>query len=60
MQVLSKVVALAAAAALVACQTLAPIQNVDKASVSASANKPLSAEQVRGAIVRAGAALAGS
>ena len=57
MQVLSKVAALVAAAVLVACQTSAPIQNVDKASVPANANKPLTAEQVRGAIVRAGSAL---
>ena len=56
MKVLSKVVVLAATALLVACQT-APIQNVDKAAVSASASKPLTADQVRGAIVRAGSSL---
>jgi len=57
MRILSKAVALAAAVVLVACQTLAPIQNVQKASVAASANKPLTNEQVRGAIVRAGSTL---
>jgi hypothetical protein len=46
-----------AAATLAACTTIAPIQNVDSVAVSNAANKPLSAEQVRGAIVRAGAGL---
>jgi hypothetical protein len=44
-------------AALAACNTLAPIQNVSSVTVSAQANKPLSDEQVRAAIVRAGAGL---
>lgn len=44
-------------AALAACNTLAPIQNVGSVTVSAQANKPLTDEQVRGAIVRAGAGL---
>ncbi|MCE9659899.1 MAG: hypothetical protein K8R60_15165 [Burkholderiales bacterium] len=57
MHALSRLVAVAAAAALVGCQTLAPIQNVQNAPVTTVANKPLTAEQVRGAIVRAGAAL---
>jgi len=48
---------LATATALTACNTLAPIQNVENVSVSSSANKPLSAAEVRGAIVRAGAGL---
>jgi hypothetical protein len=46
-----------AAATLAACTTLAPIQNVAEVSVAPQANKALSAEQVRGAIVRAGAGL---
>ena len=50
-------VVLAATVSLVACSTLAPIENVENASVIAVANKPLTAEQVRGAIVRAGAGL---
>ena len=50
------VVALAAAA-LTACATIEPIHNVSNVAVSNSANKPLNAEQVRGAIVRAGAGL---
>ena len=53
----SKLVAALAAAALVACSTLAPIQNVNNVAVSNSATKALDAEQVRGAIVRAGATL---
>ena len=48
---------LAAATALTACSTLAPIQNVENVSVSSSANKPLTPNEVRGAIVRAGAGL---
>ena len=48
---------LAAATALTACSTLAPIQNVENVSVSSSANKPLTPYEVRGAIVRAGAGL---
>jgi len=48
---------IAAAAALSACNTLAPIQNVDAVPVSNSSNKRLSAEEVRAAIVRAGAGL---
>ena len=47
----------AAAIALTACSTLAPIQNVENVSVSSSANKALSRDEVRGAIVRAGAGL---
>ena len=48
---------IAATAALSACNTLAPIQNVDSVPVSSSANKPLTAAEVRAAIVRAGAGL---
>src|SRR5580765_7673872 len=51
------VVMLAAAAALTACNTMAPIQNVENVSVSSVSNKPLSPADVRGAIVRAGAGL---
>ena len=51
------VAVLAAAAALTACNTLAPIQNVENVSVTSSSNKPLSPAEVRGAIVRAGAGL---
>src|SRR4051812_34334178 len=57
MRILSKAVALVAAVVLAACQTLAPIQNVQSASVASSANKPLTTDQVRGAIVRAGSTL---
>jgi hypothetical protein len=46
------------AAVLVAgCANFAPIQNVDNAPVVSAAGKPLSQEQVREAIVRAGASL---
>jgi hypothetical protein len=46
-----------ATAALAACNTLAPIANVDGVTVSTQANKPLSAQEVRAAIVRAGSGL---
>ena len=49
--------ALAAAIALTACNTIAPIQNVENVPVSSSSNKPLTPAEVRGAIVRAGAGL---
>jgi hypothetical protein len=51
------VAVLAAAVALTACSTLAPIQNVENVSVSSASNRPLSPADVRGAIVRAGAGL---
>ena len=51
------VAVLATAAALTACNTMAPIQNVESVSVSSSSNKPLSPAEVRAAIVRAGAGL---
>jgi hypothetical protein len=47
----------AAATALTACNTIAPIQNVESVAVSSAANKPLTPAEVRGAIVRAGAGL---
>ena len=50
-------IVLATAIGLAACGTLAPIQNVDNASVASAATKPLSSAQVREAIVRAGAGL---
>lgn len=46
-----------AAAALAGCNTIAPIHNVASASVTTQANQALTTEQVRGAIVRAGAGL---
>ena len=51
------VAVLAAATALTACNTIAPIQNVENVPVSSSSNKPLSPAEVRAAIVRAGAGL---
>jgi len=47
----------AAAIALTACNSIAPIQNVENVPVSSSSNKPLTPAEVRGAIVRAGAGL---
>jgi hypothetical protein len=47
---------LAAAIAVAGCNTM-PIQNVSQAAATNAAGKPLSKDQVRGAIVRAGAAL---
>lgn len=46
-----------AAAMVGGCATVAPIQNVDNATVVSPAGTPLTAEQVRLSIVRAGAAL---
>jgi len=54
---LTKGLVVLATAALAACSTLAPIANVDSVTVSTQANKPLSAQEVRAAIVRAGAGL---
>ena len=51
------VAVIAAAATLAACNTMAPIQNVDNVSVSSSSSKPLTPAEVRAAIVRAGAGL---
>jgi hypothetical protein len=42
---------------LAACNTLAPISNVDSVTVATQANKPLSEREVRDAIVKAGAGL---
>jgi predicted small secreted protein len=57
MQRFSRWVLVLATATLAACNTMAPIQNVSDVSVAPQANKALTADQVRGAIVRAGAAL---
>jgi hypothetical protein len=46
-----------ATAILAACAVPAPIQNIDNATVVSAAGKPLSADQVREAIVRAGVGL---
>src|SRR4029078_5575610 len=51
------VAVLAAATGPTACNTIAPIQNVENVPVSSSSNKPLSPAEVRAAIVRAGAGL---
>ncbi len=53
----SRWVVLLAAAALTACAQTMPILNVDNAAVVSPAGKPLSNEQVKLAIVRAGSAL---
>jgi hypothetical protein len=46
-----------AAALLTACAVPVPIQNVNNAAVISAAGKPLSADQVREAIIRAGVGL---
>ncbi len=51
-----KIAALALVVALAGCNSV-PIQNVDQAPAISASGKPLSRDQVRGAIVRAGAAL---
>lgn len=56
MRVLSSLAVLAFAVTVSACTT-APIMNVSSAPVSSASGKALSADQVRTAIVRAGAAL---
>lgn len=53
----SKWVVVLGVVALAGCTTLAPINNVDNVTVSTQATKPLTPDQVRGAIVRAGATL---
>lgn len=56
MRFLSTLGALALAATLAAC-TIAPIMNVDKAAATSASGKALTSDQVRAAIVRAGASL---
>jgi hypothetical protein len=51
-----KLAALALAVALAGCNTM-PIMNVDQAAATNASGKALSHDQVRGAIVRAGASL---
>ncbi len=51
-----KIAALALVVALAGCNSV-PIQNVSQAPAISASGKPLSRDQVRGAIVRAGAAL---
>lgn len=51
-----KLAALALVVALAGCNSV-PILNVDHSPIANAAGKPLSRDQVRGAIVRAGAAL---
>jgi hypothetical protein len=48
--------ALAVTIAVAGCNTM-PIQNVDTAAITSSSGKPLTHEQVRSAIVRAGTSL---
>ena len=48
---------LAAAALMAGCAPIVPIQNVKDAQVSTMASKPLTPDQVRAAIVRAGSGL---
>jgi hypothetical protein len=56
MRFLSTMLAVAAAASIAAC-TSAPIMNVDQNAVVTASGKALSAEQVKSAIIRAGAGL---
>ena len=48
---------LLAAALLTACAVPVPVQNVDNATIVSAAGKPLSADQVKDAIVRGGASM---
>jgi hypothetical protein len=56
-RVSKRVAVLAVVIALTACNTMAQIQNVDNVAVSDWSNKRLGREEVRAAIVRAGAGL---
>jgi hypothetical protein len=56
MKVLHIVAALSLGLAIVGCNTV-PIMNVDNAAVATPSGKPLTQEQVRAAIIRAGSAL---
>jgi hypothetical protein len=56
MRIQTLLAALVMVIAVAGCST-APIMNVDDSVVSSASGKPLSSEQVRGAIVRAGSAL---
>jgi hypothetical protein len=49
-------VALTVAVAVAGCNTM-PIQNVDQAAVTSASGKPLAPDQVKAAIIRAGASL---
>ena len=57
MRIILRLASLCAAATIAGCYTAAPIQNVKDTAVVSPAGKPLSTEQVRLAIVRAGAGL---
>jgi hypothetical protein len=57
MRFVSTIAVLLAAVIISACATTAPIMNVNDAAVSSASGKALTADQVRSAIVRAGAAL---
>jgi hypothetical protein len=57
MRLLTSLSVLVVSAALAACSTMVPIMNVSDAVVAAPAGKPLTNEQVRAAIVRAGSGL---
>jgi hypothetical protein len=56
MRILARLSALLLVMALAACNTV-PIMNVDKAAVSGASGKPLTDDQVKGAIIRAGSGL---
>ncbi len=57
MRNLSSLWVLLAALSVVACASTAPILNVSNAPVTSASGRPLSADQVKSAIIRAGAAL---
>jgi hypothetical protein len=56
MKIFHIVAAFSVGLAIVACNTV-PIMNVDNAAVATPSGKPLTQEQVRAAIIRAGSAL---
>lgn len=56
MRTLAKLSALFLVVAIAACTTV-PIMNVDKTAVASASGKPLTEDQVKGAIIRAGSGL---
>jgi len=57
MRIIQSLALLCAAATMTGCNTAAPIMNVSNTTDIGPAGKPLSADEVRAAIVRAGASL---
>jgi hypothetical protein len=57
MRILRILTVCVAAASIAACTTMAPIHNVSNAPVTSASGKALTEDQIKGAIIRAGASL---